>query len=255
MNFENNHFVVTGAASGIGEAVARRLHGLGARVTLADVNAERGEQVAASLGENAQFCSTDISDEQSVQSSIDVAIDRFGPISGLVNCAGIPGAERVIGREGPHRLASFERALRVNLLGTFNMIRICADKMQHNEPGVDNERGVIINTASVAAFDGQIGQAAYSASKGGVCAMTLPIARELARFGIRVLTIAPGIFKTPMMDVLPPEVQESLGASVPFPQRLGDPDEFAALAQHIIENRMLNGEVIRLDGGIRMAAK
>ncbi|MBV1789685.1 3-hydroxyacyl-CoA dehydrogenase [Marinobacterium sp. D7] len=255
MNFENNHFVVTGAASGIGEAVARRLHGLGARVTLADVNAERGEQVAASLGENAQFCTTDISDEQSVQNSIDTAIDRFGPISGLVNCAGIPGAERVIGREGPHRLASFERALRVNLLGTFNMIRICADRMQHNEPGVDNERGVIINTASVAAFDGQIGQAAYSASKGGVCAMTLPIARELARFGIRVLTIAPGIFKTPMMDVLPPEVQQSLGASVPFPQRLGDPDEFAALAQHIIENRMLNGEVIRLDGGIRMAAK
>ncbi|KEA63653.1 3-hydroxyacyl-CoA dehydrogenase [Marinobacterium lacunae] len=255
MNIQNSHFVVTGAASGIGEAVARRLHSLGARVTLADVNAERGEQVAASMGELAQFCTTDISDEASVQSSIDTAIDRFGPISGLVNCAGIPGAERVIGREGPHRLASFERALRVNLLGTFNMIRICADKMQHNEPGIDNERGVIINTASVAAFDGQIGQAAYSASKGGVCAMTLPIARELARFGIRVLTIAPGIFKTPMMDVLPPEVQESLGASVPFPQRLGDPDEFAALAQHIIENRMLNGEVIRLDGGIRMAAK
>ncbi|WP_027855480.1 3-hydroxyacyl-CoA dehydrogenase [Marinobacterium litorale] len=255
MDINNNHFIVTGASSGIGEAVARRLLSQGARVTLADINAEGGNKVAAELGDKAQFVQTDISDEASVQNCMDTAVESFGPINGLVNCAGIPGAERVVGREGPHRLATFERALKVNLLGTFNMIRLAADKMQSNEPGADNERGVIINTASVAAFDGQIGQAAYSASKGGVCAMTLPIARELAKFGIRVLTIAPGIFKTPMMDVLPEEVQQSLGASVPFPQRLGDPDEFASLAQHIIENRMLNGEVIRLDGAIRMAAK
>ncbi|WP_432695980.1 3-hydroxyacyl-CoA dehydrogenase [Marinobacterium sp. YM272] len=255
MNFQDRHFIVTGASSGIGEAVARRLHSLGAKVTLADINEENGEKVAASMGERARFQRTDISDEASAQSCMDNAVEAFGPINGLVNCAGIPGAERVIGREAPHRLSTFERALRVNLMGTFNMIRLAADKMQSNEPGEDNERGVIINTASVAAFDGQIGQAAYSASKGGVCAMTLPIARELARFGIRVLTIAPGIFKTPMMDVLPEEVQQSLGQSVPFPQRLGDPDEFASLAQHIIENRMLNGEVIRLDGAIRMAAK
>ncbi|MBS99134.1 MAG: 3-hydroxyacyl-CoA dehydrogenase [Oceanospirillaceae bacterium] len=255
MDINNNHFIVTGASSGIGEAVARRLLSQGARVTLADINAEGGNKVAAELGEKAQFVQTDISDEASVQNCMDTAVESFGPINGLVNCAGIPGAERVVGREGPHRLATFERALKVNLLGTFNMIRLAADKMQSNEPGEDNERGVIINTASVAAFDGQIGQAAYSASKGGVCAMTLPIARELAKFGIRVLTIAPGIFKTPMMDVLPEEVQQSLGASVPFPQRLGNPDEFASLAQHIIENRMLNGEVIRLDGAIRMAAK
>lgn len=255
MNIQDRHFIVTGASSGIGEAVARRLHGLGASVTLADINEENGNKVAAELGAKAQFCRTDISDEASVQACVDKAVETFGAINGLVNCAGIPGAERVVGREGPHRLASFQKALNVNLLGTFNMIRLTADKMQTNEPGEDNERGVIINTASVAAYDGQIGQAGYAASKGGVVAMTLPIARELARFGIRVMTIAPGLFKTPMMDVLPPEVQESLGASVPFPQRLGNPDEFASLAQQIIENTMLNGETIRLDGAIRMAAK
>lgn len=255
MNIQDRHFIVTGASSGIGEAVARRLHGLGASVTLADINEENGNKVAAELGAKAQFCRTDISDEVSVQACVDKAVETFGAINGLVNCAGIPGAERVVGREGPHRLASFQKALNVNLLGTFNMIRLTADKMQTNEPGEDNERGVIINTASVAAYDGQIGQAGYAASKGGVVAMTLPIARELARFGIRVMTIAPGLFKTPMMDVLPPEVQESLGASVPFPQRLGNPDEFASLAQQIIENTMLNGETIRLDGAIRMAAK
>ncbi|MBB5321743.1 3-hydroxyacyl-CoA dehydrogenase [Marinobacter oulmenensis] len=255
MNIQKRHFIVTGASSGIGEAVARRLHGLGARVTLADINEDCGNRVASELGDEAQFCRTDISDEASVNACVDQAVATFGAIDGLVNCAGIPGAERVVGREGPHRLASFEKALRVNLLGTFNMIRLVADRMQKNEPGKDSERGVIINTASVAAFDGQIGQAGYAASKGGVVAMTLPIARELARFGIRVMTIAPGLFKTPMMDVLPEEVQQSLGASVPFPQRLGDPDEFASLAQQIIENTMLNGETIRLDGAIRMAAK
>jgi len=255
MNIQDRHFIVTGASSGIGEAVARRLHGLGASVTLADINEENGNKVAAELGAKAQFCRTDISDEASVQACVDKAEETFGAINGLVNCAGIPGAERVVGREGPHRLASFQKALNVNLLGTFNMIRLTADKMQNNEPGPDSERGVIINTASVAAYDGQIGQAGYAASKGGVVAMTLPIARELARFGIRVMTIAPGLFKTPMMDVLPQEVQESLGASVPFPQRLGNPDEFASLTQQIIENTMLNGETIRLDGAIRMAAK
>lgn len=255
MNINDRHFIVTGASSGIGEAVARHLHALGGRVTLADINAERGARVATYLADRVEFVQTDISDEASVLNCVTRAIDTLGPIDGLVNCAGIPGAERVIGRDGPHRLGTFEHALRVNLLGTFNMIRLTVDRMQHNTPGEDNERGIIINTASVAAFDGQVGQAAYSASKGGVCAMTLPIARELARFGIRVMTIAPGIFKTPMMDVLPPEVQDSLGASVPFPQRLGKPEEFASLVQQIIENSMLNGEVIRLDGAIRMAAK
>ena len=234
MQIQDKHFVVTGSASGIGEAVARRLHSLGAKVTLADINEEGLARVKASLGERVQGCVTDIVDENSVQSAIDQAVEAFGPISGLVNCAGIPGAERIVGREGPHRLASFQRAVSVNLIGTFNMIRLVADKMQHNEPEANLERGVIINTASVAAFDGQIGQAGYAASKGGVCAMTLPIARELARFGIRVMTIAPGLFKTPMMDVLPEEVQKSLGESVPFPPRLGEPDEYASLAQHII---------------------
>lgn len=255
MQIQGRHFVVTGSASGIGEAVARRLHSLGASVSLADLNENGLKLVAESLGERVQFAVTDISDEASVQASIDQAVEAFGEISGLINCAGIPGAERVVGREGPHTLSGFERALKVNLLGTFNMIRLAADKMQNNEQQPNLERGVIINTASVAAFDGQIGQAAYAASKGGVTAMTLPIARELARFGIRVMTIAPGIFKTPMMDVLPEEVQQSLGAAVPFPPRLGDPDEFAQLVQQIIENSMLNGEVIRLDGAIRMAAK
>ncbi|MFD1382065.1 3-hydroxyacyl-CoA dehydrogenase [Rhodanobacter aciditrophus] len=255
MEIQNRHFVITGSASGIGEAVARRLHGLGAKVSLADINEQGLQRVSESLGQRVQYALTDISDEASVTASLDQAIATFGSIDGVINCAGIPGAERVVGREGPHALASFERALRINLLGTFNMIRLAADKMQHNEPQSNLERGVIINTASVAAYDGQIGQAGYAASKGGVVAMTLPIARELARFGIRVMTIAPGLFKTPMMDVLPEEVQQSLGASVPFPPRLGDPDEYAQLAQQIIENSMLNGETIRLDGAIRMAAK
>ncbi|MEP7728346.1 3-hydroxyacyl-CoA dehydrogenase [Marinomonas primoryensis] len=255
MHIQDKHFVITGAASGIGEAVARRLHGLGAKVTLADVNEKGLERVQAVLGGRALACVTDIVSEESAQNSVNKAVEKFGPISGLINCAGIPGAERVVGREGPHRLASFQHAISVNLVGTFNMIRLVADQMQNNEQEANLERGVIINTASAAAFDGQIGQAGYAASKGGVVAMTLPIARELARFGIRVMTIAPGLFKTPMMDVLPEEVQKSLGESVPFPPRLGDPDEFAALAQHIIENSMLNGEVIRLDGAIRMAAK
>ena len=255
MQVQGRHFVVTGSASGIGEAVARRLHGLGASVSLADLNEDGLKRVAESLGERVQFTVTDIADEASVQASLDQAVATFGEINGLVNCAGIPGAERVVGREGPHSLAGFERALRVNLLGTFNMIRLTADKMQHNEPQSTTERGVIINTASVAAFDGQIGQAAYSASKGGIVAMTLPAARELAKFGVRVLAIAPGLFMTPMMESFSQEIQDSLAATLPFPSRLGAPSEFGRLVRDIVENPILNGEVIRIDSALRMAPK
>ncbi|SEQ97768.1 NAD(P)-dependent dehydrogenase, short-chain alcohol dehydrogenase family [Amphritea atlantica] len=255
MDINQKVFIVTGASSGLGEAVARRLVDQGASVVLADINAERGAAVADSLADKAVFCKTDITDEQSAQNCIDTAVNTFGCLNGLVNCAGIPGAERVLGKNGVHRLETFNRALQVNLLGTFNMVRLAASVMSEQDAQETGERGVIINTASVAAFDGQIGQAAYAASKGGMCAMTLPLARELARFGIRVMTIAPGIFKTPMMDVLPEDVQASLGAAVPFPSRLGEPSEYAQLVQQIIENCMLNGEVIRLDGAIRMAAK
>lgn len=255
MEINKKTFVVTGASSGLGEAVASRLVNLGAAVVLADINEEGGQAVAEKLGAQAIFCLTDITNEQSAQGCIDTAVSHFGKLDGLVNCAGIPGAERVLGKNGVHRLETFNRALQVNLLGTFNMIRLAAHVMSEQEPQSTGERGVIVNTASVAAFDGQIGQAAYAASKGGMCAMTLPLARELARFGIRVMTIAPGIFKTPMMDVLPEEVQASLGAAVPFPPRLGEPSEYAQLVQQIIENCMLNGEVIRLDGAIRMSAK
>ncbi|MBN0989269.1 3-hydroxyacyl-CoA dehydrogenase [Amphritea pacifica] len=255
MDINQKVFIVTGASSGLGEAVARRLVDQGASVVLADINEERGVAVADSLADKAVFCKTDITDEQSAQNCIDTAVNMFGCLNGLVNCAGIPGAERVLGKNGVHRLETFNRALQVNLLGTFNMVRLAASVMSEQDAQETGERGVIINTASVAAFDGQIGQAAYAASKGGMCAMTLPLARELARFGIRVMTIAPGIFKTPMMDVLPEDVQASLGAAVPFPSRLGEPSEYAQLVQQIIENCMLNGEVIRLDGAIRMAAK
>lgn len=255
MDINQKVFIVTGASSGLGEAVARRLVDQGASVVLADINEERGAVVAESMAGKAVFCKTDITDELSAQNCIDIAVRQFGCLNGLVNCAGIPGAERVLGKNGVHRLETFSRALQVNLLGTFNMIRLAASVMSEQDALETGERGVIINTASVAAFDGQIGQAAYAASKGGMCAMTLPLARELARFGIRVMTIAPGIFKTPMMDVLPEEVQASLGAAVPFPSRLGEPSEYAQLVQQIIENCMLNGEVIRLDGAIRMAAK
>lgn len=255
MQIENKTFVVTGASSGLGEAVARRLLEKGAKVALADINTERGVLLAQELGENAHFFTTDITNEASAIACMEATQQSLGAIYGLVNCAGIPGAERVLGRKGVHPLESFSRALNVNLLGTFNMVRLAAQAMDNNAVLDTGERGVIINTASVAAFDGQVGQAAYAASKGGVCAMTLPLARELARIGVRVMTIAPGIFKTPMMEVLPQEVQDSLGAAVPFPPRLGEPQEYASLVQQIIENCMLNGEVIRLDGGIRMAAK
>jgi NAD(P)-dependent dehydrogenase (short-subunit alcohol dehydrogenase family) len=231
------------------------LVGAGARVVLAEINPAAGEAVAAELGPAARFVRTDVGDEASVQAAVDVAVGELGGLHGAVNCAGLGIAERVAGRGGPHSLELFERVIRVNLTGTFNVIRLAAAAMQGNEPGPGGERGVIVNTASVAAYDGQIGQAAYAASKGGVVGMTLPIARELARFGIRVMSIAPGIFDTPMLAGLPEAARESLGQQVPFPPRLGRPPEYAALVRHIIENQMLNGEVIRLDGAIRMAPR
>ncbi|MEE9103172.1 3-hydroxyacyl-CoA dehydrogenase [Pseudomonas nitroreducens] len=256
MQIQNKVFLITGGGSGLGAATAKMLVGAGAKVVLADVNAEAGAAQAAELGEaNARFIRTDVCSEADGKAAVQLALDTFGALHGLANCAGVAPAEKVIGRNGVHGLESFTRTVNINLIGTFNMLRLAAEAMAQNEPDAGGERGIIINTASVAAFDGQIGQAAYSASKSAVVGMTLPIARELARSGIRVMTIAPGIFETPMMAAMPQEVRDSLGASVPFPPRLGRPDEYAALARHIIENTMLNGEVIRLDGAIRMAAK
>ncbi|MCY1290513.1 putative oxidoreductase [compost metagenome] len=255
MRIENCVFLVTGGGSGLGLATAQSLLAAGGKVVLVDINAEQGAARAAELGANARFAKADISREDDARQAVALALETFGAIHGLVNCAGVAPAEKVLGRNGVHGLDSFARAISVNLVGTFNMLRLAAEAMEKNQPDAGGERGVIINTASVAAFDGQIGQAAYSASKSGVVGMTLPVARELARYGIRVMTIAPGIFETPMMAGMPQEVRDSLGASVPFPSRLGRPDEFAALARHIVENSMLNGETIRLDGAIRMAAK
>lgn len=255
MELNNANILVTGAASGLGEAVARHLHAGGARLVLADLKTEAGEALAAELGERARFVTTDITDEDQARQAVAAVGEHFGALHGLVNCAGIPGAARVLGRDGVHDLGRFAQAVQINLVGTFNMIRLAAEAMQHTPPNEGLEQGVIVNTASIAAYEGQIGQAAYAASKGGIVSMTLPIARELANFGIRVTTIAPGLFKTPMMDVLPEEVQQSLGQSVPFPARLGEPAEFAALVEHIFANTMLNGEVIRLDGALRMAPR
>ncbi|MDN6859897.1 3-hydroxyacyl-CoA dehydrogenase [Pseudomonas sp. CAN2814] len=256
MQIQNKVFLITGGGSGLGAATAKLLVSAGAKVVLADVNAEAGAAQAAELGEaSARFIRTDVCSEADGKAAVQLALDAFGALHGLANCAGVAPAEKVIGRNGVHGLESFTRTININLIGTFNMLRLAAEAMARNEPDAGGERGIIINTASVAAFDGQIGQAAYSASKSAVVGMTLPIARELARSGIRVMTIAPGIFETPMMAAMPQEVRDSLGASVPFPPRLGRPDEYAALARHIIENTMLNGEVIRLDGAIRMAAK
>lgn len=254
MQIQGNVFVVTGGGSGLGAATAAMLVERGGQVVLADVNAAAGEEVAAQLGSQARFVQTDVTSEDSARNALAVATG-LGTLRGLVNCAGIGPAEKVVGREGPHRLESFVRTLQINLVGSFNMIRLAAQIMSASQPDPTGERGVLVNTASVAAFDGQIGQAAYAASKGGVVAMTLPIARELSRSGIRVMTIAPGIMETPMLLGLPAEVQDSLGKMVPFPPRLGRPVEFAALVEHIFSNQYLNGEVIRLDGGIRMAAK
>ena len=224
-------------------------------MVLADLNREAGEKLAAELGAKARFIETDVVNEASAVNAIQTAISVFGGLQGLVNCAGVAPAEKVVGKEGPHRLESFAKTININLVGTFNMIRLAAEAMQKGEPDAGGERGVIVNTASVAAFDGQLGQAAYAASKGGIVALTLPVARELARSGIRVVTIAPGIMETPMLLGMPAEVQESLGKMVPFPSRMGKPAEFAGLVRHIVENAYLNGEVIRLDGAIRMGAK
>lgn len=254
MQIRDHVFLVTGAASGLGEATARRLLGAGARVVLADLN-PTGEALAAAWGDGARFVQTDVADEASARHAIDTACQAFGGLHGLVNCAGIAPAEKILGRDGPHSLERFERTVRVNLVGSFNMLRLAAAAMAQQPADVAGERGVIVNTASVAAFDGQIGQAAYAATKGAIVSMALPVARELARQGIRVMTVAPGIMGTPMLRAMPTEVQDSLGRMVPFPARLGEPDEFAALVEHIFSNRYLNGEVIRLDGAVRMAAK
>lgn len=256
MQINNSVFVVTGGASGLGAGTARMLVENGARVVLADVQREAGGGLAQELGGQARFVETDVTSEASAQAAIAVAVNELGGLHGLVNCAGIATAEKVLGKEGAiHSLANFQRVISINLVGSFNMIRLAADAMNKGEPNAAGERGVIVSTASVAAFDGQLGQTAYAASKGGIVAMTLPLARELARSGIRVMTIAPGIFETPMLLGMPPEVQDALGKMVPFPSRLGKPAEYAALVRHIVENSMLNGEVIRLDGAIRMAPK
>ena len=252
MQIDGRVFLVTGGASGLGEGTARMLAANGATVVIADMQADKGEAVAREIG--GVFVTCDVTQEADGQAAVAAAQQR-GKLVGLVNCAGIAPAEKVVGKNGPHGLASFSRAVTINLIGSFNMIRLAADAMAGNEPESTGERGVLISTASVAAYDGQMGQAAYSASKGGIVGMTLPIARDLARSGIRNMTIAPGIFGTPMLFGMPQEVQDALAASVPFPSRLGTPEDYAKLARHIIENDMLNGEVIRLDGAIRLAPR
>ena len=255
MNIDDQVFLVTGGASGLGAATARMLVAGGGRVTIADMNREAGEALAAELGPAARFILTDVADEASGRAAVDTTTSAFGALRGLVNCAGIAPAEKVLGKAEPPGLTTFARVMQINLIGAFNMIRQAATAMARNAPNAAGERGVIVNTASVAAFEGQIGQAAYAASKGGMIAMTLPIARELSRQGIRVMTIAPGIMETPMLLGMPQEVRDSLGKMVPFPSRLGQPAEFASLVRHVLENTYLNGEVIRLDGAIRMGAK
>jgi NAD(P)-dependent dehydrogenase (short-subunit alcohol dehydrogenase family) len=255
MKIANRVFVVTGGASGLGAAVARLVVAEGGCVVIADLNREAGEALARELGKAARFALTDVTQESDGMAAVNLAVEAFGGLHGLVNCAGIAPTEKVAGRDGPHSLETFAKAVNINLVGTFNMIRLGAAAMEKEEPNNEGERGVIVNTASIAAFDGQTGQAAYAASKGGVVALTLPVARELARWGIRVVTIAPGIFETPMMAGFSPEVQEALAKSVPFPPRLGRPEEFAAMVKHIFENTMLNGETIRLDGALRMTPR
>lgn len=253
MEIAGHTFLISGGGSGLGAACARALADAGGRVVIADVNAAAGEALAAELGERTRFVRADVTSEEAVAAAVATAV-ALGSFRGAINCAGIAPPERIAGREGPHDLDRFRRVIEINLIGTFNVLRLAAAALIANEP-LDSERGVIINTASVAAFEGQIGQAAYAASKGGVAALTLPAARELARFGVRVMTIAPGIFDTPMLAGLPEAARESLGQQVPYPPRLGRPEEYAALALHIIQNQMLNGDVIRLDGAIRMAPK
>jgi NAD(P)-dependent dehydrogenase (short-subunit alcohol dehydrogenase family) len=255
MQIKDNTFLVTGGASGLGEACARQLVAAGGRVVIADMNDNAGRALVSELGAAARFVHTDVTNPSDAQTAIDVAKREFGSLHGLVQCAGILGAARILGRESPHDLALFERVVRVNLIGTFNMLRLAAAAMSTNAPNGDGEQGVIINTSSVAAFEGQIGQAAYAASKGGVASLTLPAARELARFGIRVMAIAPGVFDTAMMAATPEELRKSLTDQIPFPPRFGKPEEFAQLVQSIIENTYLNGTVIRLDAAVRMEPK
>ena len=255
MRVAEHTFVITGGASGLGAATAEHLVAQGAAVVLLDINQPAVEAAAERLGNKALGLACDICDAKQVQQALDTAVKQFGALHGLINCAGIVGAQRILGRKGPHDLDDFSRVLNINVIGSFNVLRLAAQVLANNAPNTQGERGVIINTASIAAYDGQLGQAAYAASKGAIVSLTLPAARELAGQGIRVMTIAPGIFETPMMAGMTEEVRASLSAGVPFPPRLGKPEEYAALAQHIIENSMLNGEVIRLDGALRMGIK
>jgi NAD(P)-dependent dehydrogenase (short-subunit alcohol dehydrogenase family) len=255
MIIEGKTFVISGGGSGLGEATARLLAQSGANVVIADMNEENGQRVAGAIGANAKFSATDVTKEEQVEAAVSAAVESFGGLHGAISCAGVGMAMRIISKMGPHPLDVFKTVIDINLIGTFNVMRFAANVMAQNQPNDDGERGVLINTASVAAFDGQIGQAAYSASKAGIVGMTLPVARDLAKLGIRVVTIAPGLFDTPLLAMLPDEAKKSLGEQVPFPPRLGKPPEFAMLAKQIIENPMLNGETIRLDGAIRMAPK
>ncbi|MEM7333509.1 MAG: 3-hydroxyacyl-CoA dehydrogenase [Chloroflexota bacterium] len=255
MNISGSTFIVTGGSSGLGGGTVDLLASKGANIVILDVNEEAGNGKADGLGDNVIFQKTDVTSAEEVQAAIDTAVSKFGSIQGAINCAGIAIGERILGRKGVHRLESFAKVININLIGSFNVLRLAADAMSNNEPSDVGERGVVISTASVAAYDGQIGQAAYSASKGGIVGMTLPIARDLSSRGIRIMTVAPGIFDTAMLAGMPENVRESLGQQTPFPSRLGRPDEYAFMVQHIIENEMLNGEVIRLDGAIRLAPR
>jgi NAD(P)-dependent dehydrogenase (short-subunit alcohol dehydrogenase family) len=255
MNIAGHTFIVTGGASGLGRAAAEAIVDAGGTVVLLDVNAEVGTAAELSIGPQVRFAQADVTSEEQVKAAIDLAVSTFGNLYGVVNAAGIGPAAKVLGKNGPHNLELFEKTVRVNLVGTFNVIRLAAAVMAQNPPLETGERGVIVNTASIAAFDGQIGQPAYAASKGGIVALTLPVAREFASTGIRCVTIAPGIFDTPLLAALPEAARVSLGQQVPFPSRLGRPTEYASLARHVIENEMLNGEVIRLDGALRMAPR
>src|SRR3954451_5359532 len=255
MKIEGANALVAGGASGLGAATVRALHERGASVVIADLNAEKGEALASELGENAAFMETNVMEPEPVQGAVDAAADAPGGLRISVCCAGITWAQRTAPKQGPHDLEIFHNVIKVNLVGTFNVLRLACAAMSDNEPGDEGERGVCINTASIAAWDGQIGQVAYSASKGGVVGLTLPAARDLASRGVRVVTIAPGLFDTPLLAALPEDARAELGRQIPFPSRLGLPDEYAALARHIVENRMLNGETIRLDGALRMAPR
>lgn len=255
MRIRDKVFLVTGAASGLGAGAVHELIDRGGRVVMADIDAKGGTELASRLGGNARFIKTDVSSAADGAAAVKLARDEFGGLHGLVNCAGVATSERALSKTGPHSLETFQKAINVNLVGTFNMIRLAAEAIAAMPPDDEGERGVIVNTASIAAFDGQIGQAAYAASKGGVASLTLPLARDLARNGIRVMSIAPGIFETPMLAGLPADIVAQLASNVPFPQRAGRPEDFAALVVHILENPMLNGEVIRIDGALRMGTK